>query len=95
LRVAGRFAQAFPKASNAVDDSGAVRNTDVVLGAGAAGVSKEPGWLMYPFLRQATRSFLLSQPGQKLAVKGEGIRPTNEQVLALLVAAEQARKSGQ
>jgi hypothetical protein len=50
---------------------------------------------MYPFLRQATRAFLLSKPGQKLAVKGEGLRPTPEQVLAAMVAAEQARKSAQ
>jgi hypothetical protein len=91
LKMAGRFAQAFPKVSNAVDDSGSVRNTDVILGAGAAGVSSQPGWMLYPFVRQATRNFLLSPTGQKLAVPGQGIQPTPEQVLAALTAAEQAR----
>jgi hypothetical protein len=95
LREAARFAQAFPKASNAVSDSGAVRNTDVILGAGAAGVSSQPQWLLYPFLRQGARSFLLSEPGQKLAVPGSGVSLSPEQVLRALLAAEQARKSAE
>lgn len=93
LKLAGRWAQAFPKVSNAVDDSGSVRNTDVILGGGAAAVSKEPGWLLYPFARQAARAFMLSQPGQKLAVPSAVMQPSPEQVLAALMAAEQARKS--
>lgn len=95
LKLAARWAQAFPKVSNAVDDSGSVRNTDVILGGGAAAVSKEPGWLLYPFARQAARSFLLSQPGQKMAVPSGGIQPSPEQVLAALMAAEQTRRSAQ
>jgi hypothetical protein len=95
LKTAGRFAQAFPKASNAIDDSGSVRNTDVILGAGASAVSKEPQWLLYPFVRQATRSFLLSNPGQKLATPGQGMQPDPETVLRALIAAEQARLAAQ
>jgi hypothetical protein len=93
LKIAGRFAQAFPKASNAIDDSGSVRNLDVMMGAGVSAASKEPGWLLYPFARQAAREFLLSPTGQKLAVPGQGIQPTPEQVLAALTAMEQTRRS--
>lgn len=93
LKLAGRFAQAFPKVSNAVDDSGSVRNTDVILSGVATGATKEPGWLLYPFARQAVRAGLLSPAGQSLAVPGNGLQMTPEQVLAALTAAEQARRS--
>lgn len=91
LKVAAQFAQAFPKASQAVTDSGAVRNTDVILGAGASALSREPTYLLYPFARQAARSFLLSEPGQRLATQGVSNGPDPRAVLAALIAAEQSR----
>lgn len=91
LKVAAQFAQAFPKASQAVTDSGAVRNTDVILGAGASALSREPSYLLYPFVRQGARSFLLSEPGQRLATQGARNPPDPRAVLAALIAAEQSR----
>jgi len=93
LKLAAQFGQAFPKAAQGITDSGAVRNTDVLMSAGASALSKEPGWLLYPFARQAARSFLLSGPGQQLAKQGasSGIPP--EVVLAALIAAEKARQT--
>lgn len=70
LLTAGRFGQAFPKASREVVDSGPVRNTDVLLGAGVSALSREPTYLLYPFVRQAVRAGLLSPTGQQLAVSG-------------------------
>lgn len=95
LKTAARFAQAFPKASSAVDHSGAVRNTDVILGAGATGVSQQPGWLLYPFARQAARNFLLSKAGQKLAVKGGGPQLPPEIAKMLLYGTSQGEQSQQ
>lgn len=95
MKLAARFAQAFPKVSNAVDDSGSVRNTDVILSGVATGATKEPGWLLYPFARQAARAGLLSEAGQKLAVPGNGLQLTPEQILAAITAANEARKSAQ
>lgn len=91
LKTAAQFAQAFPRASQAITDSGAVRNTDVILGAGASALSREPAYLMYPFARQAARSFLLSGQGQKLATKGATNGPPSEALMAAFIAAEQAR----
>ena len=66
LRKVAEFATAFPKASKLVLDSGPVRNTDVILGAGTAALSKEPTYLLYPFARQMVRSGLLSDAGQRV-----------------------------
>lgn len=67
LKTIGKFAQAFPRASQQIVDSGAVRNTDVILGAGTAALSREPAYLLYPFARQMARSGLLSDTGQAFA----------------------------
>lgn len=69
LKLAAQFGRDFPKASQLVRDSGSVRNTDVAAGAITAALSKEPSWLMYPFARQAARSFLLSPTGQRMAIR--------------------------
>lgn len=66
MKKVAEFATAFPKAAKLVLDSGSVRNTDVILSAGTALLSKEPSYLMYPFLRQAVRAGLLSNTGQRL-----------------------------
>lgn len=68
LKTAGRFAQAFPKAAAPVNDSGSVRNTDVIIGGGVAAMSGEPAGLLYPFGRMAMRDRLLSDWGQKRAI---------------------------
>lgn len=65
LKKIAEFSTAFPKASRLVLDSGSVRNTDVALGAGTAALSREPAYLIYPFLRQAVRAGLLSDAGQR------------------------------
>jgi hypothetical protein len=92
LRTGARFAQAFPKASSAIDDSGSVRNTDVIMGAGTSAMSGQPGWLLYPFVRQATRNFLLSPTGQKLAVPGKAGQIDEELLMGLLSGSEQLRR---
>lgn len=91
LKTAAQFGQAFPKAAQSITDSGAVRNTDVIVGAATGAMSKEPGWLMYPFARQAMRAYLLG-PGQGRGVlkAAQGIPP--EVVLASLIGANQARR---
>lgn len=68
LKIAAQFGQAFPKAAQAITDSGSVRNTDVLAGAGAAALDHDPKWLLYPFARMAARKLMLSPMGQKLAV---------------------------
>lgn len=70
MKKVAEFAQAFPKAAKLIVDSGSVRNTDVMFGAGTAALSKEPTYLLYPFLRQAVRAGLLSKTGQQLATPG-------------------------
>lgn len=70
MRKVAEFARAFPGASKLMLDSGSVRNTDVIMGAGTAALSKEPNFLLYPFARQAVRAGLLSPAGQKLATPG-------------------------
>jgi len=70
LKTIAKFGSAFPKAAQAVTDSGSVRNTDVMMGAGTAALSKEPSYLLYPFLRQAVRKGLLSDTGQALTREG-------------------------
>lgn len=75
LATAGRFGQAFPRAAREMLDSGSVRNTDVILGGGASVLSQEPGYLLYPYLRQLARSGLLSEAGQTLATPSQAQIP--------------------
>jgi hypothetical protein len=76
------FATAFPKAAKLVLDSGSVRNTDVILGAGTAILSKEPSYLLYPFARQAVRQGLLSDMGQRVLTT-PGLQPHPSTAMAL------------
>lgn len=93
LLTAGRFAQAFPKAAREVVDSGSVRNTDAILGSGAAVFSGHPWYLGWPFLRQGARSFLLSEAGQGMAQAKPGGGVSPEIAMAIIQASDQARKS--
>lgn len=92
LLTAARFGQAFPKAAKEVVDSGSVRNTDAILGSGAAVFSGHPWYLGWPFLRQGVRSFLLSDPGQKMAVASQpnGIPP--EVAMSMISGANSLRQ---
>jgi hypothetical protein len=92
LKTAAQFGGAFPKAAQEVVDSGSVRNTDVILGSGAALMEKQPWYLMYPFLRQGARSYLLSGRGQANAVPEQfkGIPP--ELAMRLLAGEESLRQ---
>lgn len=85
-KKAAAFAQAFPKAAKLVLDSGSVRNTDVILGAGTALMSKEPSFLIYPFARQAVRAGLLSGSGQR-ALTTPGLQPAPQTAAGLLYGA--------
>lgn len=78
LRQAAEFAQAFPKASREILDSGAVRNTDLIVGGGTAAISGQPWYLGYPLLRSAARSLLLSKGKQDAVLKagGNGLPPS-------------------
>jgi hypothetical protein len=93
LLTAAKFSQAFPKAAREMVDSGSVRNTDAILGSGAAVFSGHPWYLGWPFLRQGARSFLLSEAGQGMAQAkpGAGIPPEVANML-LQTAAQSARK---
>lgn len=71
---AAQFGQAFPKAAQAITDSGSVRNTDVIASMGASALSKQPDWLLYPFARMAARKLMLSPIGQQMAMPS---RPAN------------------
>lgn len=64
LKTAAQFAQAFPKASREILDSGSVRNTDLIVGGGTAAITGQPWYLGYPMLRNAARATLLSDPMQ-------------------------------
>jgi hypothetical protein len=83
LKKVAEFATAFPKASKLVLDSGSVRNTDVILGAGTAAMSREPTYLLYPFARQAVRQGLLSSPGQR-ALTTPGLQPHPSAAMSML-----------
>lgn len=66
MKQAGQASQAFKQATRLLTDSGSVRNTDVILGGGAAAMSGNPLPLLYPFSRMAARDFMLSPLGQGL-----------------------------
>lgn len=83
MKKVADFATAFPKAAKLVLDSGSVRNTDVILGAGTAALSREPSYLLYPFARQAVRAGLLTNAGQN-ALTQPGIQPMPKTALSLL-----------
>jgi hypothetical protein len=91
LATAGRFGQSFPKAAREVLDSGSVRNTDVLAGAATTALSGQPGWLLYPFGRQAVRAGLLSEAGQQLARPSVPRSLPPEMLMGALTAEEQAR----
>lgn len=69
MKKAGQASQAFKQATRLLTDSGSVRNTDVILGGGAAAMSGNPLPLLYPFSRMAVRDFMLSPLGQGLLAK--------------------------
>lgn len=66
MKQAGQASQAFNAATRLLTDSGSVRNTDVILGGGAAALSANPLPLLYPFSRMAARDVMLSNFGQGL-----------------------------
>lgn len=66
MKQAGQASQAFNAATRLLTDSGSVRNTDVILGGGAAALSANPLPLLYPFSRMAARDMMLSNWGQGL-----------------------------
>jgi hypothetical protein len=66
MKKVAQASQAFKEATRLLTDSGSVRNTDVILGAGTAALSGNPAPLLYPFSRMAMRDFLLSKTGQSL-----------------------------
>lgn len=92
LLTAAKFGMGFPKAAQEVVDSGSVRNTDAIVASGASLLSKEPTWMLYPFVRQAARSYLLSGRGQAGAVPQQfnGISP--ELAMRLLAGEESLRQ---
>jgi hypothetical protein len=92
LRTAAQFGGAFPKAAQEVVDSGSVRNTDVILGSGAALMEKQPWYLMYPFARQAARSYLLSGSGQAGATPQAFNGMSPEMAMRLLYGEESLRQ---
>lgn len=92
LRNIAQFSQAFPKAAQQIIDSGSVRNTDVILGAGTAALSREPSYLLYPFARQAIRSGLLSRGGQNLLSMPSTLQMPPGLLMGGLTAEEQARQ---
>lgn len=76
LGDAARFAQAFPKASREILDSGAIRNTDLIAGGGTAAITGSPWYLGYPLARSAARSALLSPLWQqRMLQQSQGISP--------------------
>lgn len=96
LKKIAQFAQAFPKAAAPVTDSGSVRNTDMILGAGSAAMSGNLSLLLYPFTRQAARDLALSKVGQKSAIprqlRDDYVPPLSspeEQNLLMLLNAQQ------
>lgn len=98
LKTAAKFGQAFPKAAQPINDSGSVRNTDVIVGAGTSALSQEPGWLLYPFARMGVRKGMLSDAGQKMAIpslpKNQAQTLTPEQLRIMLMLNQSAQMQG-
>lgn len=69
LKTIAEFSRAFPRAAREVVDSGSVRNTDAVVAAVPAGLSGQPWYLAYPFLRMGARNALLSETVQNSLVR--------------------------
>lgn len=79
LRAAGEFAQAFPKAAREFNESlPGISPLDFYASGGVSAMSGSPKYLLYPFLRQGTRSAILSKYGQKLAVPNGPRVPSNQ-----------------
>jgi hypothetical protein len=86
LRTAGQFSQAFPKAAREFNESlPGISPLDFYATGGAAAVTNQPWYLLYPFARQATRNALLSPLGQKLAVPSAG-GPVKPEIAAALAS---------
>jgi hypothetical protein len=86
LRTAGQFGQAFPKAAREFNESlPGISPLDFYATGGIAGVTREPWYLVYPFIRQGTRNALLSPLGQKLATPRQG-GPVSDEVAAALAS---------
>lgn len=65
LRQVGQFGQAFPKAARDFNESlPGVSPLDFYATGGAAAITQQPWYLLYPFIRQGVRQALLSQAGQ-------------------------------
>ena len=76
LETAARFGQAFPRAAREVMDSGSVRNTDAIVSGATAGLSGQPWYLAYPFLRMGARNALLSETVQNSLIRqAQGVPP--------------------
>lgn len=86
LKEAGQFAQAFPKAAREFNESlPGVSPLDFYATGGAAAVTQQPWYLLYPFARQGIRNALLSPMGQRLAVPSQG-GPIDPAVAAALAS---------
>jgi hypothetical protein len=86
LRTAGQFSQAFPKAAREFNESlPGISPLDFYATGGAAAVTNQPWYLLYPFARQATRNALLSPLGQRLAVPSQG-GPISPEIAAALAS---------
>jgi hypothetical protein len=73
LETVGKFAQAFPKAAREFNESlPGISPLDFYATGGVAGLTREPWYLVYPFVRQGVRNALLSPLGQKLATPPQG-----------------------
>lgn len=87
LKAAGEFSQAFPKAAREFNESlPGLSPLDFYATGGAAAVTNQPWYLLYPFIRQGVRNALLSPTGQQLLTvpsKGGPVRPEYANALAI------------
>jgi len=92
LRTAAQFGQAFPKAAQDIVDSGSVSNLGTLVSSGAALATHNPWYLGWLFGRQGARNFLLSNPGQAMAVPSasSGIPP--EVAMSLITGTNSLRQ---
>jgi hypothetical protein len=88
LKTAGQFSQAFPKAAREFNESlPGVSPLDFYATGGAAAVTSQPWYLLYPFVRQGVRNALLSPTGQRLATPSAG-GPIDPKIAAALAASQ-------